>query len=193
MSCISLKVILTIKLDNTWDLHSTLDLQNAVWASILTISLWGRKGLISPFWNGVRGWFTAVMVWHSTGPHTPDVDLTPENLSDIPKATKEASMDKRQENYPGGFLSWEVSNFPSSSKNTVMMPLLQRPPVCIQKPSKEIEVSATELYSCCLLWSASFQKHHDSKMKMQVLVSNCRAEKLLRTTKNSAKVFLEIL
>ncbi|KAM6204855.1 LOW QUALITY PROTEIN: immunoglobulin superfamily member 22 [Sarcoramphus papa] len=34
-----------------------------------------------------------------------DEDLAPENLSDLPKATKGASMDKRQEKYPGGLLS----------------------------------------------------------------------------------------
>lgn len=44
----------------------------------------------------MRAWFTAVMVYDSTGPHTPDVDLTRENLSDIPKTTKEAGMDKRR-------------------------------------------------------------------------------------------------
>lgn len=36
---------------------------------------------------------------------TPDEDLAPENLSDLPQATRGASVDKRQKKYPGGLVS----------------------------------------------------------------------------------------
>lgn len=39
---------------------------------------------------------------HTLSLFTPDEDLAPRNLSDLPKATKGASMDKRQEKYLGG-------------------------------------------------------------------------------------------
>lgn len=141
-------------------------------------------------WEQTQGsWSPAVVTWqraliliHSAYLFTPDEDLAPKNLSDLPKATKGASMDKRQEKYLGGTwlcclcLKEPLSVSRIQAERTRHLPLSFAVAVCFD-----------------LLLPEQLPNYHDSKMKTYRCQCQTMAQENLKESLTNLQFVLGIL